>query len=157
MSGLFFLNRRCLPDTITKKQEEVAMARKLENEQIGRVLRRYDRTHTLPMRFASYDVNIVAVPYEMNGISACTLFFPKGKDHAANRACKLGWHDETAKWRVKVGIDSDKEPMADFTNLGWHDLRKLASSKGIDLSGKRPDIERRLKEHFAGAFSEAVA
>lgn len=130
---------------------------KLENEQVGRVLRRFDRLHTMPLRFAAYDVNLSAISYVIDGVRACTLFFPKGRDHAANRALKLGWIDETDKWRIQVGLDAPAEKEVDFSDLGWHQLRKLASSKGLDLSGRRPDIENRLKEYFIGAPLEAIA
>jgi len=129
---------------------------KLQNEQVGRVLRRYDRLHTMPMRFASYDVNLKAISYELGGVLACTLFFPKGRDHAADRALKLGWIEETEKWKIQVGLQTSRENAPDFKNLNWHEIRKLASSKGLDLSGKRPDIELRLKDYFKSS-SKAVA
>lgn len=132
------------------------MAQKLANDQVGRVFRRYDRLHTMPMRFASYDVNLKAISYEIEGVKACTLFFPKGKDHAADRALKLGWIEETEKWRQEVGLAEKPTIAQTFGHLNWHELRKLASSKGLDLSGKRNDIESRLSDYFSST-SEALA
>ena len=56
----------------------------------SRVLRRYDRDprHAHQMRFASYDVNLRAVAAAMDGVTAPTLFFPLGKERAADRATR---------------------------------------------------------------------
>lgn len=67
-------------------------------ETYGRVLRRYDRAPGFPARFASYDVNLKSIPVEMDGRVARTLFFPRGKEAAAARACKVGWLDVTERW-----------------------------------------------------------
>ena len=59
-----------------------------------RALRRYDRDPRLPMMYASYSVTIRAKPVEIDGRVALTLFFPNGRESAADRALKLGWIDE---------------------------------------------------------------
>ena len=63
----------------------------------GRALRRYDRDPRLPWRFATYAVNLVAKPVNVNGVVAPTLFFPATTQGAAaaQRAQKMGWKDET--------------------------------------------------------------
>jgi hypothetical protein len=61
-------------------------------------LRRYDRKADLQLRHNGYDVNLVSVAVEMNGVVAATLFFPLGKDASAKRATRFGWKDETEAW-----------------------------------------------------------
>lgn len=88
-----------------------------------KVLRRYDRDPRLPWRYASYDCNIVAKPIDFNGKVAPTLFFPVGKEHAALRAMKEGWRDETIPFLrvlngepvpepIKVKSEPEPEPIA---------------------------------------------
>lgn len=73
----------------------------------GRVLRRYDRDPGLPIRFSGYDVSIVSKPIEAHGRVAPTLFFPKGKEAAAQRATRLGWRDETESFAAHVRGEPD--------------------------------------------------
>lgn len=110
-------------------------------EPYGRVLRRYDRAPTVSLRYCGYDVSLKSSPHELEGKVALTIFFPPGKDAAADRARKLGWVDETEKWNLQY-----KDSTTHWSNLGWHEFRKYAGDLGIDLSGKREDIEKRLIE-----------
>lgn len=76
-------------------------------ETYGRVFRRYDRAAWMPLRFVGYDVSLAAAPVDMFGVVACTLFFPPGKNAAADRALRYGWKDETARWRAFVAGEVD--------------------------------------------------
>lgn len=113
----------------------------------GRVLRRYDRSPKIPMRFASYDVSINSSAQDLDGVIALTLFFPVGKDVAAKRALKFGWIDETEKWNLQYNQNPGE---THWSKLSWHEFRAYARAKGIDLSGKRPEIESRLIEQEKG-------
>lgn len=73
----------------------------------GRVLRRYDRDASLPIRFSGYDVSVTAKPIEAHGRVAPTLFFPKGKDASAHRATRLGWKDETESFAAHLRGEPD--------------------------------------------------
>ena len=120
----------------------------------GRVLRRYDRAAHLPLRFASYDVNIVAVPAELNGTMAATLFFPCGKEIAAQRALRLGWQDETDLWMKWVGAGQEAAggttaPLGHaLSQMEWNDLTAYARKLKLKSSGKRPEVEARIIAHF---------
>lgn len=107
----------------------------------GRVLRRYDCSPKLAMRYCGYDVSLKSAAHELNGKVALTLFFPPGKENAADRARKLGWVDETEAWNLQY-----KSSITHWSNLGWHEFRKYAGNLGIDLAGTREDIEKRLIE-----------
>lgn len=63
-------------------------------------LRRYDKSPNLPWLFAVYTEQVTAVPFELNGILAATLFVknPTTKD----RAIKVGWQDETEAYNMQV-------------------------------------------------------
>ena len=126
----------------------------LEDKDVGAVLRRYDRAAHLPLRYASYDVNLLAKPFVIDGIRAATLFFPKGKEHAVSRATKLGWIDETRAWMIQVGlVDKDEVPSLDLDSMNWNEIRKFAASRGLDLTGKRSDIEQRIQAHHVATHN----
>ena len=118
-----------------------------KNTNYSRVLRRYDRSPDIPMRFASYDVNLNSRSEVLEGKRALTLFFPPGKENAAARATKLGWIDETERWNAAHGNLTENTKDPEWKNLNWNQFRKYAGSRGIDLSGKRADIENRLVEY----------
>jgi hypothetical protein len=122
----------------------------------NRVLRRYDRDprHAHQQRFASYDVNLRAVAAELDGVVAMTLFFPRGRETAADRALRQGWLDATADWNRALGRKPDpaqQDRLDALTHaveaMDWNGLRKYASERGLDTSGKRPDVEARVLEY----------
>lgn len=130
----------------------------------SRVLRRYDRDprHAHQMRFASYDVNLRAVAATMNGVTAPTLFFPLGKEHAADRATRVGWRDETAAWHTALGnaLTPEAEQQValvaeQIAALGWNELRAYAVEAGIEQHGKRAEVEARIVEHHRARLAGA--
>lgn len=62
------------------------------------VMRRYDRNHSLALRFVCYGENTVSRAINLDGIIAPTLFL--NTEPARDRAKKLGWKDETSSFRV---------------------------------------------------------
>jgi hypothetical protein len=62
------------------------------------VLRRYDRDAHLPLLMVGYTEQVTAVPIELGGISAPTLFLQSV--HTRNRALKMGWKDETDRYNA---------------------------------------------------------
>lgn len=130
----------------------------------SRVLRRYDRDprHAHQMRFASYDVNLRAVAAAMDGVTAPTLFFPLGKEHAADRATRVGWKDETAAWHAALGKvltpESEQQAQAieqQVQGMGWNELRQYAVEIGVEQSGKRSEVEARIIEHHRARLARA--
>ena len=122
----------------------------------NRVLRRYDRDprHAHQMRFASYDVNLRAVAADMDGVVAPTLFFPHGKETAADRALRVGWREATADWNRALGRKPSDDQQAQLDQLAsaveamdWNTLRAWASERGLDCTGKRADLEARALEY----------
>lgn len=131
-----------------------------------RVLRRYDRDPQFAhqQKFASYDVHLRAVNAEMKGRSAMTLFFPKGKGHAADRATRFGWIDETAAWNAEQDRDTALgEPGAGsalghaLSSMKWHDLVAYTEERGIRIHGlRRPQVEEAVIEwHMAQGTNDA--
>ena len=112
----------------------------------GRVLRRYDRDprYAHQQRFASYDVNLRAVAAEMSGRVAMTLFFPTGKEQAAQRATMVGWLDCTDEWQAHLSRAA-LTPVQRLSAMPWNDLLSLAAEHGIDRSGRRPVVEERVR------------
>jgi hypothetical protein len=137
----------------------------------GRVLQRFDRDPRMAhqQRLAGYDVNLrgVRAPATRDvpdtwGGDAITMFVPVGKGNAADRAVKQGWHDVTAAWNRALGRKPDPATAQQLSALQhavegmeWNALRKYATDKGIDASGKRADVEARVLEwHAAQARRE---
>lgn len=115
-------------------------------QQYCKVLRRYDRSPKLDIRFSGYDITLKSVPFEIDGVTALTLFFPVGKENAALRATKLGWIDETELYEKRVLGKTVEQDSSDIKEMSWHQLRKHAAKLGLDLTGKREDIESRILE-----------
>lgn len=126
-----------------------------------RVLRRTDRDprYSHQMRFASYDVNLRAVAVELGGVTAPTLFFPKGKEKAADRALRVGWVDVTREWHEYLGNKLPPERELELNreldrvlSLDWNALKGWAKERDLDCSGKRPDVEHRVREWLHHRF-----
>ena len=115
----------------------------------GRVLRRTDRDvrWARQQRYTSYDVSIKGRAIEHpDGIVAITLFFPVGKEIAAQRACMIGWSDVTDEWRAGLPLTAEL-----LRGMEWTDLRTAAARFGVYAGGKRPDIEARIIEKLEDA------
>jgi len=107
-----------------------------------RALRRYDRDPRLPMMYASYSVTIRAKPVEIDGRVALTLFFPNGRESAADRALKLGWIDETDIVRKAAGPSHTLilvgPALSDYLDtLEFQTLRRLARAVGVSRKADR--------------------
>lgn len=76
------------------------------------VLRRYDKIATLPFMLVAYNETVTSIPYEMDGVSACTAFI-KHKT-TVDRYTKLGWIDETAA--MKKCFDKKTKPNVSVEN-----------------------------------------
>jgi len=135
-----------MPDTMTLPDPDT----------YNRVLRRYDRDprHAHQMRYASYDVNLRAVAADLDGVVAPTLFFPPGKEAAADRALRVGWRDATADWNRALGRKPDpaqQDRLDALTHavesMDWNALRAYASQHGLDCTGKRADVQGRVLEY----------
>ncbi len=118
-----------------------------------RALRRYDRDPRLPMLYASYNVTIKAKPVEVDGKVALTLFFPIGRENAAERAMKLGWIDETDVVRKAAGpahcIILAGTALSDYLDtLEFREIRKLARAVGV--------IRKADRNKLTGWIIEAV-
>lgn len=133
----------------------------------GRVLRRTDRDVRLSanMRYASYDVNLRAIAVEHpDGVQALTLFFPSGKDAAAQRATRLGWVDVTDAWRRKpaspdpdpVSVQEASVPKVEapskqtLAKMAWSALRGLAKERGVAAKGSRESVEAAVLASYQG-------
>ena len=108
----------------------------------GRVLRRLDRDprFATQQKFVSYDTHLRgrAIKHP-DGKVALTMFFPVGKETAAERGCKIGWIDVTDEWH-------DGRPLTEeeIHGLEWLDLRKKAVKLGLSAKGGRPEVEARM-------------
>lgn len=150
----------------------------------SRVLRRYDRDPRLTLRYATYDVNLQSKPVEMWGRVASTLFVPPGKETAALRATRLGWHDETESFAaflagapdpkakpkpppVPTEVPEADEPeggplrgkrlFAYLDSMHFFSLRKLATTLGVAGKGKAelmPLVVERLEAN--GGYTPAT-
>ncbi len=107
-----------------------------------RALRRYDRDPRLPMMYASYNVTIKAKAVEVDGKIALTLFFPNGRENAAERALKLGWIDETESVRRAAGPTQGLvlagQALSDYLDtMEFQALRRLARAVGVSKKADR--------------------
>lgn len=102
---------------------------------IGRVLRRYDRAPWLPLVFAGYDCRVSAVPAECYGVVAATLFFPPGRDVAADRALRYGWRDESARYRAWRAGEADPATAS-------KPARQRAAPAAVEVEVAPAEVER---------------
>lgn len=129
-----------------------------------RVLRRYDRDprHAHQIRYVGYDVSLRAVAAELDGVTAPTLFFPRGKSAAVHRATRVGWVDETEKWNIAIARQLDPEWTAKqlaaiesgIKALTWNKIRGYAKKRKIDAVGDRADLENRIMEWHKARLSK---
>ena len=84
------------------------------------ILRRYDKVPTIPFRVHGYQEQARSVPFDVNGITACTLFIKqKG---TRDIALQSGWKDETEKVRTQLAAAHErpvkKEPVVIMRKRG---------------------------------------
>ena len=95
-------------------------------------------------------------------MTAPTLFFPLGKEHAAHRATRVGWVDVTAEWHRALGAELTPEAeqqvallAGQIKALAWNELRAYAVQEGIEQHGKRAEVEQRIIEHHRARLAGA--
>lgn len=131
-------------------------------EAFGRVLRRTDRDlrNAHMQRVPGYDYTARGMAIEHpDGVQATTIFFPEGKDAAADRATKIGWIDCTALWKngplpeppEKIEDEPPPlEPTAEMLKeMTWPQIQALAKERGTRQTGSRDMVERGIIESFA--------
>lgn len=70
-------------------------------------LRRYDRVPDLPILLVGYTEQVTAIPFDLNGSLAATLFVKSV--HTKNRALKMGWKDETEAYRKQLELQNKEK------------------------------------------------
>ena len=70
-------------------------------------LRRYDKVPNLPILLVGYTEQVTAIPFELNGLLAATLFVKNV--HTKDRALKMGWKDETEAYRKQLELQNKEK------------------------------------------------
>jgi len=71
------------------------------------VIRRYDKNPNLKIRVGGYDEVTTSMPVEIEGVVACTAFL--NSENVFKRFLKLGWIDETEKYKAWISKSGKKE------------------------------------------------
>ena len=85
-------------------------------EQSNFILRRYDKASHLPFVVSAYREQVKSVPFEVGGVTACTLFITD--IHTRDLALQKGWKDETEKVKAWFSKDDTEEIIPPKTKRG---------------------------------------
>ena len=96
------------------------------------VLRRYDKNPKQPWLFSAYTEQVTAVPFEINGILAATLFVRD--KNTRDRALKMGWKDETDAYKKQVKLQEAEQ------------LKKEAVVESFSATQKETKVKRKTRK-----------